>query len=66
MEFLLIPIIALLGWGLKLIRTDLKFLEDENAELRKSNVKALSSVVVRLAQCFDLKLTKTSTKQIIN
>jgi len=30
------------------------------------NVKALSSVVVRLAQCFDLKLTKTSTKQIIN
>lgn len=31
-----------------------------------ANVKALSSVVVRLAQCFDLKLTKTSTKQIIN
>ena len=43
MEFLLILIIALLGWGLKLIRTDLKFLEYENAELRKSNKEMLEA-----------------------
>lgn len=43
MEVLLIIIIVLLGWGLKLIRTDLKFLEDENAELRKSNKEMLEA-----------------------
>lgn len=43
MEFLLIPIIALLGWGLKLIIIDLKKLENENFELRKSNEQMLEA-----------------------
>ena len=43
MEFLLIPIIALLGWGLKLIRIDLKSLEEENFYLRKSNKSMLEA-----------------------
>ncbi len=43
MEFLLIPIIALLGWGLKLIIIDLKSLEEENFDLRKSNKSMLEA-----------------------
>ena len=43
MTILLIAVIVLLGWGLKLIRTDLKFLEYENAELRKSNKEMLEA-----------------------
>ena len=43
MEFLLIAIIALLGWGFKLIRIDLKRLEEENFDLRESNKSMLEA-----------------------
>lgn len=43
MEILLIVIIVILGWGLRLIRIDLKNLENENFELRKSNKSMLEA-----------------------
>ena len=43
MEILLIVIIVILGWGLRLIRIDLKSLEEENFDLRKSNKSMLEA-----------------------
>lgn len=42
-QYLLIIVIVILVWGMRLIRIDLKKLEDENFELRKSNAEMLEA-----------------------
>lgn len=55
MILLLITVIALLGWGVKLINVDLKKLELEIFELEKSNKELLE---------VNYKLTKKLDKNI--
>ena len=55
MILLLITVIALLGWGVKLINVDLKKLELEIFELEKSN-KELIEANIKLTQKINKKL----------
>lgn len=50
-----ISIIVLLAWGVRLIRIDLKKLENENSELKKSNEELLQA---------NFKLTQKSNKNL--